>query len=285
MKRVSAILFPFCALLGTTFAHAQASPDKAGTSVWNGQKVAEGDAPWKAFIYQMTAGPNDGLHCGATIISQKWLLTAAHCFHNRNNSQIKISQFRIAIGTSKLSGDRQLVKFYQPIFADGFTWGDWDKDVALIRLDKPIPGVVPIFLATSNEDATPPPLYRVTGWGRTEKLKISDDLLYVLLKPVSAGDCSKVYPGRLTGRTLCAGDPPRDACTGDSGGPLFEGTGASAVQHGIVTAGFSCGKNPGVYARVSKHRGWIEATLKASGDQLAAHPSICTTAKQIKNEC
>ena len=32
-----------------------------------------------------------------------------------------------------------------------------------------------------------------------------------------------------------------DACTGDSGGPLFTGTGDNAVQHGIVSWGRGCG--------------------------------------------
>lgn len=42
----------------------------------------------------------------------------------------------------------------------------------------------------------------------------------------------------------------QDACRGDSGGPLFTGTGVDAVQHGIISWGKGCAKNPGTNKHV-----------------------------------
>ena len=67
---------------------------------------------------------------------------------------------------------------------------------------------------------------------------------------------------------LCAGaaEGMRDACYGDSGGPLFAVTEAGPVQHGIVSwgegprdASAACGHANayGVYTRVANYAGWI----------------------------
>ena len=173
---------------------------------------------------------------------------------------------------------------------DGYRPGDWDKDIALVRLKKPISGVVwPMILASNDDEKVPLSSFRVAGWGKTETVAISDNLLFAFLRPVPMSECVKTYPTGLTNRTLCAGDPPRDACHGDSGGPLYVGTGRNAIQFGIVVAGDGCGKEPGVYAHVPQHRGWIEKTVAAMGDKLAdsgqLNTAACTPAAELKKEC
>ncbi len=52
-----------------------------------------------------------------------------------------------------------------------------------------------------------------------------------------------------------------DSCQGDSGDPLFTGTGADAVQHGVVSFGpagdSALADYPGVYTQVSYFLDWI----------------------------
>ena len=79
---------------------------------------------------------------------------------------------------------------------------------------------------------------------------------------------------------LCAGEVGKDACTFDSGGPLFRrGAGAEAVQFGIVSFGSGCGRRdkPGVYTRVAAHRPWIDSTLQAA--------AVCTQAQMNAGIC
>ena len=64
---------------------------------------------------------------------------------------------------------------------------------------------------------------------------------------------------------ICAGDPGRDSCRGDSGGPLLAKTETDeVVQVGIVSFGsLVCGDgNPGVYTNVAAYVSWIEDNLR-----------------------
>ncbi|RLN97141.1 hypothetical protein BBJ28_00026850 [Nothophytophthora sp. Chile5] len=61
---------------------------------------------------------------------------------------------------------------------------------------------------------------------------------------------------------VCAGGQTnKDSCQGDSGGPLISEMSAEDVLIGVVSWGNGCGLAgyPGVYARVSSGREWIES--------------------------
>ena len=72
----------------------------------------------------------------------------------------------------------------------------------------------------------------------------------------------------LTGNMICAGETSgeRDACNGDSGGPLFVKNGNEVTQLGIVSwgegpmnEGAACGHENayGVYTRLGNYKDWI----------------------------
>jgi hypothetical protein len=91
--------------------------------------------------------------------------------------------------------------------------------------------------------------------------------------PTTVCNDPKSYDGTVSGETMiCAGTMKggRDACMGDSGGPLLyyetiSGT-EIPVQVGLVSWGMGCGlpRLPSVYARVSSAYGWIREV--ACGD-------------------
>lgn len=90
---------------------------------------------------------------------------------------------------------------------------------------------------------------------------------------VSQARCRAAYrhlPLTLTRSMVCAGDW-RDACAGDSGGPLLcrEGGGAAGPWqvHAVTSFGDGCGARHryGIYARVAGHVRWILSVIGTPG--------------------
>jgi len=72
---------------------------------------------------------------------------------------------------------------------------------------------------------------------------------------------------------LCASSPGRDACYGDSGGPLMDSN--LNTQVGIVSFGNSCANSgyPGVYSRISDQWSWVRRTI--CDNHSSPKPNIC----------
>ena len=95
----------------------------------------------------------------------------------------------------------------------------------------------------------------------------------------------------LTGNMICAGEATgeRDACNGDSGGPLFVKNGDDLTQVGVVSwgegpmdQGAACGHANayGVYTRLGNYKDWIASTIAAGGgpgEPGAAMPVVAPT--------
>ena len=65
----------------------------------------------------------------------------------------------------------------------------------------------------------------------------------------------------------------KDACSGDSGGPLTVESGdgedgAPQVLVGVVSAGVGCGRPmlPGIYTRISMYTEWVKTMVDAPVD-------------------
>ena len=88
---------------------------------------------------------------------------------------------------------------------------------------------------------------------------------YVRVPTIKNKDCNsdyEDYPLSITNSMICAGYRGvggKDACSGDSGGPLICNHGDKAILAGVVSWGKGCGdKNfPGVYSRVTHVLDWI----------------------------
>lgn len=65
---------------------------------------------------------------------------------------------------------------------------------------------------------------------------------------------------------ICAGDlnGNRDACRGDSGGPLICYRDGVELLAGVVSFGYVCGRaaKPGVYTRITAMREWIDFMIE-----------------------
>ena len=111
----------------------------------------------------------------------------------------------------------------------------------------------------------------VLEWGvtDTDNMNLSEILQRAPLRTVSNFICNKKYSGLfglktvITDSMLCAySKDGKDACRGDSGGPLIKEHPIDPsidLAVGVVSWGEECGHEeyPGVYSRISKSYDWI----------------------------
>uniref|UniRef100_A0A8D2E1D7 Serine protease 22 n=1 Tax=Sciurus vulgaris TaxID=55149 RepID=A0A8D2E1D7_SCIVU len=97
-------------------------------------------------------------------------------------------------------------------------------------------------------------------------------ILQKLKVPIIHSDiCSRLYwrgsgQETITEDMLCAGylEGQRDACLGDSGGPLMCQVDGAWLLAGIISWGEGCAERnrPGVYTSLPAHRSWVERVVQ-----------------------
>uniref|UniRef100_A0A1A9Z347 Peptidase S1 domain-containing protein n=1 Tax=Glossina pallidipes TaxID=7398 RepID=A0A1A9Z347_GLOPL len=215
-------------------------PSDIDFRIVGGEPVTNNQFPWQvALLYE------DSLVCGGSIISPDWVLTAAHCIFAN-------VVFTVRAGSNSYQKNGQTRKAKRVIINKRFNIKTMDCDIALIRLRSPFTlntNVQPISVAKFTRKL--PPKLVVSGWGLINETSTtpSNDLMSVTISPVIRSECQKIYgKSTITKNMLCAAAPKKDACIGDSGGPLFFGN----EQFGIVSFGVGCARHgyPGV-ARIT----------------------------------
>ncbi|MEM7259333.1 MAG: serine protease, partial [Pseudomonadota bacterium] len=258
------ISFMLLAWLGMVSFSLQAS-DRT-TRIVGGTEVTDFRYPWMASVYFRSSGTLFLPGCGGSLISDRWILSAAHCFVDRETGvRQSVDDIAVLLGALNLSSDDGLfIRASQLVVHPDYDPQTFRNDIALIELVSSV-DLQPITLPTP---ANPVPqageLATVAGWGRTsEGGSSSSQLLEVDLPIVTHNSCLAFYANSLNQNAMvCAGgarDGGQDACQGDSGGPLFVPRGNQNVQAGVVSFGVGCARPgiPGVYTRLSSYFNWI----------------------------
>lgn len=202
---------------------------KARPKIVGGSPVAAGEAKFAVFVFALV-DPNtgSGFQCGGSLISSRFVLTAAHCVEDENGVQFDPEQFILIIGDANIA-DIPDESFFGVV--DVSQHPEWDplafaNDAAVLELDRSVPSslATPIQLVAEGNTSLDQPGQDVTvvGWGRTSGGgQTSDQLLKANLKVVSDATCDSIFGGIDDASVICASAPSQTSCQGDSGGPLF----------------------------------------------------------------
>ncbi|KAJ7990144.1 hypothetical protein DPEC_G00297280 [Dallia pectoralis] len=239
------------------------SPFKTSRIV-GGLNADEGEFPWQVSLHIK----NFGHVCGGSIISQRWLVTAAHCVQDdakTKYSQPGVWEVYLGLHVQKQIGvhvqKRNLVQVIPHMYYNSFTY---DNDIALMQLDSPVTFsdyIRPICLPAPTHIFPMGNSVWITGWGATREGGSGASVLQkAQVRIINSTVCDTLMPGQITSRMMCAGvlTGGVDACQGDSGGPLSS-PGTRMFLAGVVSWGDGCARRnkPGIYSRVTKFRGWI----------------------------
>lgn len=192
--------------------------------IYKGYEIERGKFPYFALleILNQTSEKLTSV-CGATLISDQWVLTAAHCLPKGDVINVHLG---MVSANDSLHADSDVISVTTEDMHvhPNYKWKRLMNDIGLIKLPrKPVKSqfIQPIQLP--KECGTLEKVETLTmGFGATTRAKLSPVLQYAFLKTTDLSKCLKPWEIVWFARSvICAGsDKMQSVSKGDSGGPL-----------------------------------------------------------------
>merc|ERR1719266_1587078 len=226
----------------------KAKTPKQNTRIVGGYEAVPHSFPWMAALFV-----DEQWFCGGTLISDEWVLTAAHCANGA-------SSMRIMLGAHNVREDTEEGRI-EVVTTDFFTHPGWSQfnlhnDLALVHLPyalnfteniRPVclPGHSEAGTAWDGEEAV------ASGWGKPtdSSTSISPTLRWVETDTISNTACWIEFPTAVNKNVICiSGAHGKSTCNGDSGGPLY-------LHNHSASFGSSLGCEIGFHAAFTRSAG------------------------------
>uniref|UniRef100_A0A8C5N2C5 Coagulation factor IX n=1 Tax=Leptobrachium leishanense TaxID=445787 RepID=A0A8C5N2C5_9ANUR len=228
-------------------------------------------------IFVLLLNKNKVGFCGGSIVNEKWIVTAAHCFIEPRIREA-IDTFILTVflltgehNTAAEDGTEQYMNVAQiiPYPRYNATSSKYVNDIALVKLAMPMTFndyVKPICIGTKNfteELLRSRQFSVVTGWGELRYKGRQAIILQKLAVPYVNRDICKKTSRSIHRNMFCAGysDQSGDSCRGDSGGPHATEYNKFWFLTGITSWGEKCAEKDkyGVYTKLSTFTSWVLA--------------------------
>ncbi|XDV22398.1 hypothetical protein PO909_027299 [Leuciscus waleckii] len=209
--------------------------------------------------YMVSLQKNSRHICGGFLISDEFVLTAAHC---RN----KTEELTVVVGAHDLRKMNVRIKVKSYYKHLDYSKKPIRNDIMLLRLEKKVyknKNVKWISIPKTEEDIAADSVCSVAGWGRlSTNGTASPVLMETNVKIMDNKKCQNSRRSMYSAAQMMCVYGKGGTCRGDSGGPLV--CGDTAV--GITSFGnkFLCNspQYPNVYTKISAFLQWIKNIIE-----------------------
>ncbi|KAG7189232.1 hypothetical protein KM043_008792 [Ampulex compressa] len=229
-----------------------------------------GEWPWQVLVREATwLGLFTKNKCGGVLITDRFVITAAHCQPGFLASLVAVfGEFDIS---GELEAKRSITRNVRRVIVNrAYDAATFANDLALLELETPIQfdaHIVPICMPDDGIDFTDR-MATVTGWGRLKYNGGVPSVLQEVQVPIIKNSvCQEMFQTAghsklILDSFLCAGyaNGQKDSCEGDSGGPLvMKRPDGRWFLVGTVSHGIKCAAPylPGVYMRTTYFKPWL----------------------------
>uniref|UniRef100_A0A8C6E5R9 Serine protease 48 n=1 Tax=Moschus moschiferus TaxID=68415 RepID=A0A8C6E5R9_MOSMO len=268
-----------------------------GRPVYSGRVVGGKDAAATRWPWQVSLKLSNSHICGGSLVSDRWIVTAAHCLQIMSFILTWIPFFyTVWLGSIDMDNlDEGVIHRVSRIVIHP-TYSNVSGDIALLRLFSRVTyssSILPICLSNvKKKQLIIPDSCWVTGWGKLKEegenshnkgVTLNHPLFYINylqeaeVPIIEHQKCENIYNPLgsflpqiqpvIEETMICAGDlnKGKDTCQGDSAGPLACHIDGIWILIGLSSWGTGCGLSfPGVYTNVTYYQKWITSVWRIS---------------------
>ncbi|XP_047442144.1 mast cell protease 1A-like [Mugil cephalus] len=230
-----------------------------GSEIINGKKAKKSSMKYMASVQN-----SNGHICGGFLVSEDFVMTAAHCD--------KWNPTSVVLGTHNLKKvDDSTMRYSVTKRCKHPSYNETTvaNDIMLLKLSRKAhlgkkESIKTIQLPTDQKPLKENKKCTVAGWGSTQTRGQTVDELQVVDVPIVGGHTCRKWWRKLPANVICAGGSTKKGfCQGDSGGPLvYKGKMAVGIVSFNRDSNCSYPDVPNVYTDISRFLPWIKDILK-----------------------
>ncbi|XP_026101462.1 mast cell protease 1-like [Carassius auratus] len=193
--------------------------------------------------------------CGGFLISDRFVMTAAHCWKNEKLTAV--------VGAHDLRQNEGYVRIGVKSYHmhPDFNMHTFQNDIMLLRLEKEVElnkNVMKISIPKKERHIEADSVCRVAGWGRLNfKGKKSFRLMEAEVKIMENAECKNKWKDNFSVSEMMCVYGDGGSCSEDGGGPLVCGDTAVGVTSFGDSKICNSRERPEVYIKISPYIPWI----------------------------